>query len=74
LRKYVTLAGTAARLAIMWLRISRDPNAKTYTDQALTPVNDQDDVTLDLLTKTTGAREAIDHQKKVARLTHAAHV
>src|SRR4029078_12425423 len=73
LLKYATMARTVVRFAILWARITRDPNAKAYMDQALTPVNDQDDVTLDLLTKTTGAREAISHQKKVARLTHAAH-
>jgi hypothetical protein len=37
---------------------------------ALTPVVDEDDATLDLLTKTTGAKAAIDHLKKVAALTH----
>jgi hypothetical protein len=34
-------------------------------------VRDDDEVTLDLLTKTSGVREALDHQRKVARLTHA---
>jgi hypothetical protein len=42
-------------------------------DQALTPVRDDDEATLDLVTKTAGGREAISHQKKVARLTHAMH-
>ena len=35
-------------------------------DQALTPVDDDDDATLDLLTKTTGATAALAHVKKVA--------
>ena len=39
-------------------------------DQALTPVGDDDDQ-LDLMTKTTGARAAVAHLKKVANLTHA---
>ena len=39
-------------------------------DQALTPVRDDDDVTLDLLTKTTGAGAALAHIKKVDKLTH----
>jgi hypothetical protein len=51
--------------------ITRDPAARTYTDIALTPVND-DDVTLNLLTSTTGAHAAIAHFKKVAALTHSA--
>jgi hypothetical protein len=50
--------------------IERDPNAKAYMDQALTPVRDDDDVTLDLLTKTTGAGAAVAHIKKVDKLTH----
>ena len=44
-----------------------------YMDQALTPVGDDDDATLDLLTKTTGVAAALSHQKKVAELTHAVH-
>ena len=39
---------------------------------ALTPVDDDDDATLDLMTKTTGSREALSHQKKVADLTRTA--
>jgi hypothetical protein len=38
-------------------------------DQALTPVDDDDDETLDLLTKTTGGATAVIHLKNVARLT-----
>jgi hypothetical protein len=41
-------------------------------DQALTPVRDDDEETLDLLTKTTGAKAAIAHLKRVDELTHAA--
>ena len=51
-------------------RIERDPNARNYTDQALTPVTDDVESTYDLLTVTTGAKVAIDHLKKVADLTH----
>ena len=55
----------------MWKwAIERDPNARHYMDQALTPVRDDDDQTLDLLTKTTGAKAAVDHLKKVHDLTH----
>jgi hypothetical protein len=38
-------------------------------DQALTPVRDDEDKTLDLLTKTAGAYAAVAHVKKVAELT-----
>src|SRR6202047_366106 len=58
LYKHAILAGTVGRLLLLRMNIARDPDARTYTDQALTPVGDDDDVTLDLLTKTTGARAA----------------
>jgi hypothetical protein len=52
-------------------RIERDPNRFAYKDQALTPVDDDDEETFDFLTKTAGAKAAIDHLKKVHELTHA---
>ena len=54
--------------------ITRDPDAPAYMDQALTPVGDDDDETLDLLTKTTGGARAVAHVKKVAELTGATKV
>jgi hypothetical protein len=72
LSKNFTLARTALRLLKVKRQILRDPNYRTYMDRALTPVNDDDEVTLDLLTKTAGVRAALDHQKKVARLTRSA--
>jgi hypothetical protein len=55
-------------------RIERDPNRHAYTDQALTPVlNEADEENFDYLTKTSGAKAAIDHLKKVAHLTHKPH-
>jgi hypothetical protein len=68
LSKHVVILGMIARLLLLKLVITRDPAARTYTDIALTPVND-DDVTLNLLTSTTGAHAAIAHLKKVAALT-----
>ena len=70
LRKHWFLIGTIGRLLLLNRAITRDPNAKSYMDRALTPVSD-DDETLDLLTKTTGASAAIAHVKKVAVLTGA---
>jgi hypothetical protein len=69
LHTHAILIGTIARLLRSSLAIARDPEARAYTDQALTPVHDDDDVILDLLTKTTGARAAVAHVKKVAELT-----
>ena len=71
--KHVAIAIAIARLLRAWLTIARDPNAAAYMDQALMPVGDDDDATLDLMTKTTGVAAALSHQKKVAELTHAVH-
>jgi hypothetical protein len=46
-------------------------HARAYMDRALAPVDDDDDATLDLLTKTAGASTAIAHIRKVAELTRA---
>jgi hypothetical protein len=74
LYKHMILTGVIARLFLMRLAIARDPHARNYMDQALTPVGDDDDATLDLLTKTTGASAAIAHVRKVAELTRASRV
>jgi hypothetical protein len=63
------LIGTIVWIMRLKRRIERDPRRHAYIDVALTPVLD-DDATLDLLTKTTGAQAAIAHLKKVAALTH----
>jgi hypothetical protein len=54
--------------------ITRDRAARTYTDIALTPVSDAEDMTLDLLTSTTGANAAVAHLRKIAALTGTARV
>jgi radical SAM superfamily enzyme YgiQ (UPF0313 family) len=70
--------GNAAFVATMlWVlrtawRVSRDPQRHVYTDIALTPVIDDEDETFDYLTKTDGAKAAIEHIKKVDALTHKA--
>jgi Radical SAM superfamily len=72
-RKHIAIAMEMGRLQWAWRKIRRDPNAAAYMDQALMPVGDDDDATLDLMTKTTGVKAALSHQKKVAELTHAVH-
>lgn len=69
LYKHAILAGTIGRLLVWKMVIAGNPEAGRYMDQALTPVRDDDDVTFDLLTKTTGASFAVAHVKKVAELT-----
>ena len=66
--KHVILTGAIMRLLIWQTLVTSSPHAHHYMDQALTPVGD-DDETLDLLTKTTGARAAVAHVKKIAGLT-----
>ena len=70
LAKHAILFGTIAKLIVWAVVIARHPDARRYIDQALTPVSDHEDDSLDLFTKTGGARAAVDHQKKVHDLTH----
>jgi hypothetical protein len=64
--KHSVLAATIVRL-VLWKRtIERDPDALSYMDQALTPVADDDDDTLDLMTKTTGGVASVAHARKVS--------
>jgi DNA repair photolyase len=60
-------------LATAW-RIAHDPKRHAYHDVALTPIEDDEDENFDYLTKTDGAKAAIDHIKKIAELTHKAPV
>jgi radical SAM superfamily enzyme YgiQ (UPF0313 family) len=71
LRKQGIFIAAIVRMVRVMRSIQRDPNARAYMDQALTPVHDDDDETLDLMTKTTGARAAVAHIKRVDELTHA---
>ena len=64
-------AGAIVRLLLTAIAISRSPGARTYMDQALTPVGDDGDETLDLFTKTAGGGAHVAHVKKIARLIGA---
>jgi hypothetical protein len=50
---------TLARLSFMALRITRDPKRFEYMDEAMTRVTDDEEFTLDLLTQTQGAKQAV---------------
>ena len=67
--KHAILTGAIVRLLIWQTAIMYSPGARNYMDRALTPVSDDKDETLDLLTKTTGALAAVAHVKKIAELT-----
>ncbi|MBA1349112.1 radical SAM protein [Rhizobium sp. WYCCWR 11146] len=67
--KHASLAGTIIGLTISAFLISRDAKSKTYMDQALTPVADDEEETLHLFTQTAGGAAAVSHVRKVAQLT-----
>lgn len=68
-KTFVTLSRLSG-LSIDAIKAVRDPERDNYMDQALTPVHDDDDETLDLTTKTGGARAAVAHIQRVDKLTH----
>jgi hypothetical protein len=72
--KHAVIVATIARLLVLKFVITRDPAARVYKDTALTPVSDDEETTLDLLTHTTGAHAAVTRFKKIARLTGVARV
>ncbi len=70
-RTFSVAALMIARL-LWWKRsILRDARTTVYADAALSPVPDEEDAPLDLLTKTSGAQAAVAHIRKVAGLTGA---
>jgi hypothetical protein len=69
-RKTWFALATLARLNVTAIRITRDPKRFEYLDEAMTRVTDDEEFTLDLLTQTQGAKQAVAHQKKVFSLTH----
>jgi hypothetical protein len=69
LGKHAVIITMIARLLVLKFVIMRDPGARTYKDTALTHVGDDEEMTLNLLTNTTGAHAAVTHLKKIARLT-----
>ena len=71
IRNHLFLLGTIGKLLVWKTMIERNPNVRAYMDQALTPVAEHEDESLDLFTKTAGAKAAVDHLKKVHDLTHA---
>jgi hypothetical protein len=48
LHKHAVLADMIVRLVLMKMAIARDPAAPSYMDEALSPVRDDEDETLDL--------------------------
>src|SRR5712691_723150 len=72
---FVTKFSRALRL-LLWIhmanrRIQKDPGRYLYTDQAMTPVTDDETERLELFTHSDAARQAVEHAHKIAHLTHA---
>jgi hypothetical protein len=72
-RDFVTKYARKMRL-LLWLyrtsrRIQKDPDRHKYTDQAMTPVAEDETDRLELFTHSDAAREAVAHAHKVAQLT-----
>ena len=74
LTKHAIFAGAIVRLLVTAIAVSYAPATRTYMDQALTPVGDDADETLDLFTTTTGGGAAVPRIKKVVKpiVVHAA--
>jgi radical SAM superfamily enzyme YgiQ (UPF0313 family) len=70
IRRNASLVRTVCWILAAKRRIERDPQRGAYLDQALIPVGEHEEEAYDHLTKTAGAKAAIDHLKKVAALTH----
>jgi radical SAM superfamily enzyme YgiQ (UPF0313 family) len=68
--KQAVAIAALVRMVRLMRSIQRNSNAHRYMDQALTPVHDDDADTLDLMTKTSGARAAVAHIKRISDLTH----
>jgi hypothetical protein len=64
--KYARMIAIYLRVARWRRSIARDPESLTYMDQALTPVTTEEEDSLDLLTKTTGAVASVALARKVA--------
>jgi hypothetical protein len=72
-RDFVSKTARSVRFLI-WIdsvrrRVQKNPNRYFYTDQAMAPVADDETETLELLTHSTAAREAVAHSQKIAHLT-----
>ena len=72
--KHARLTKGWIELALMLRKVRRDPNRLAYTDQAMTPVTDEETETLEMFTHSEAARGEVIHTRKVAELTSGARV
>jgi hypothetical protein len=72
LTKHARIAAYAWRIVRIYRRVAADRNGAAYTDQAMTPVTEDETENLELFTHNASARAAVDHARKVKTLTSAA--
>jgi hypothetical protein len=70
--KHIKLAHMIWRFGRIRRRLKRDPDARAYTDQALTPVNDTEFDALEMFTVTDAAKGAAEKVRKETRARSAA--
>ena len=66
--KHARIAVAAWQIFRIYRRVAASAHI-SYTDQAMTPVSEEETQTLELFTHTNAAREAVDHARKVKILT-----
>jgi radical SAM superfamily enzyme YgiQ (UPF0313 family) len=66
--KHARVAAAAWRIFRIYRRVAAGAHIP-YTDQAMTPVSDDETQTLELFTHNKSAREAVDHARKIKILT-----
>ena len=80
-RRYWEIVSKHARLAYRWFaidfarrRVLRDPEHRSYMDQALTAVTDDELETLELLNQNVAARREVERARRIGRPKVAANV
>ena len=69
--KHARVAAAAWSIFRIYRRVAKSASVP-YTDQAMTPVTDDETQTFELFTHNKSAREAVDHARKVKQLTGGA--
>jgi len=62
--KHARVAAAAWRIFRIYRQVAASAHIP-YTDQAMTPVSEEETQTLELFTHTNSAREAVDHARKI---------
>jgi hypothetical protein len=66
--KHARVAAAAWRIFRIYRRVAADAHLP-FTDQAMTPVSEDETQTLELFTHNKSAREAVDHARRIKMLT-----